>query len=82
MAQFMDAQVEPVRITMQQALAQYAADLREEQAEIDAHKGSSVGQRKRWKTKQGVYQLKDPEKMDQASPKTEEATYAEMLQDV
>ena len=47
MAQFMDAQVEPVQITMQQALAQYAADLREEQAEIEAHKGSSCGQPKR-----------------------------------
>ncbi len=81
MAHFMDAQVAPVRITMQQALDQYETGLMEEQFEIDANKGSTGG-RKRWKTKQGVYQLKDPEKVEQASPNSEEATYAEMLQDV
>ena len=81
MAHFMDAQVAPVRITMQQALDQCETDLMEEQSEIEANKGSVVG-RKRWKTKQGVYQLKDPEKMEQASPNPEEATHAEMLQDV
>ena len=81
MWQFIDAQVEPVRITMQQALAQYETDLMDEQVEIDANKGSTGG-RKRWKTKQGVYQLKDPEKLEQASPNADEATYAEMLQDV
>ena len=81
MGHFIAAQVAPVRITMQQALAQYETDLMEEQVEIDANKGSTGG-RKRWKTKQGVYQLKDPEKLEQTSPNTEGATYAEMLQDV
>ena len=81
MAQFMNAQVAPVRITMQQTLDQYETDLMEEQTEIEANKGSVVGH-KRWKTKQGVYQLKEPERMEQASPNPEEATYAEMLQDV
>ena len=66
---------------MQEALAQYEADLMDEQAEIDANQGPAIG-RKRWKTKQGVYQLKDPEKLEQASPNTDEATYAEMLRDV
>ena len=65
---------------MQQALAQYYADLMDEQAEIAAHQGSAIG-RKRWKTKEGVYQLKDPEKLEQASPNTDEATYAEMFRD-
>ena len=66
---------------MQQALVQYEADLTDEQVEIDANK-RPTGVRKRWKTKQGVYQFKDPEKLQQASPNTDEATYAEMLQDV
>ena len=81
MWQFVDAQVPPVRITMQQALEQYEADLMDEQAEIAANQGPAIG-RKRWKTKEGVYQLKDPEKLEQASPNTDEATYAEMLRDV
>ena len=51
MWQFVDAQVKPVRITMQQALAQYEADPMDEQAEIDANQWPASG-RKRWKTKQ------------------------------
>ena len=47
----------------------------------DVDRGASGG-RKRWKTKQGVYQLKDPEKQEQASPNMDEATCAEMLQDL
>ncbi len=53
------------RLTMQKTLAIYEKDLLEEQLEINAHKGASGGHRKRWKTKQGVYQLKDPEKIMQ-----------------
>ena len=82
MSQYVDAQVRPVRLTMQKTLANYEKDLTEEQLEINAHKGASGGHLKRWKTKQGVYQLKDPEKMDQAAPNTEEATSAEVLRDV
>ena len=81
MAHNVDAQVKPVWLTLQKTLAMYEKDLMEEQLEIDAHKGPG-GHLKRWKTKQGVYQLKDAEKIDQASPNTEEATYAEVLQDV
>ena len=69
MWQLIDAQVKPVQITMQQALIQYEADLREEEDEIEANKRPTGG-RKRWKTKQGVYQLKDPEKQEQAMPET------------
>ena len=81
MWQFIDAQVKSVQITMQQALIQYEADLREEEAEIEANKRPTGG-RKRWKTKQGVYQLKDPEKQEQASLDMDDATYAETLQDL
>ena len=66
---------------MQQTLAKYYANLRVEQAEIAAHPRAASG-RKRWKTKEGVYQLKDPEKLEQALPDTDEATYADMLRDV
>ena len=59
MWQFIDTQVKPVQITMQQALIQYEADLREEEDEIEANKRPTGG-RKRWKTKQGVHRLKDP----------------------
>ena len=81
MWQFVDAQVPPVGITMQQTLPKYYANLRDDQAEIAAQPRAASG-RKRWKTKEGVYQLKDPEKLEQALPDTDEATYAEMLRDV
>ena len=58
MSQYVDAQVKPVRLTMQKTLANYERDLMEEQLEINAHKGASGGHLKRWKTKQEVYQLK------------------------
>ena len=61
--------------------AWFSQDLLDEQTEIAAHQRATIG-RKRWKTKEGVYQLKDPEKLEQVSPNTDEATYAEMLRDV
>ena len=70
--QFVDAQVPPVRITMGDTLAEYRANPRVEQAEIAAHSSAARG-RKRWKTKEGVYQLKDPEKLEQAVPNTDDA---------
>ena len=81
MWQFVDAQVPPVRITMEDTLAEYRASLRVEQAEIAAHSSAARG-RKRWKTKEGVYQLKDPEKLEQAVPNTDDAIYADMLRDM
>ena len=81
MWQFIDAQVKPVKITMQQALIQYEANLREEEDEIEANKRPTGG-RKRWKTQQAVYQLKDPVKQEQTLPEMDETTYAEMLQDL
>ena len=54
-------------------LAEYRANLRVEQAEIAAHSSATSG-RKKWKTKDGVYQLKDPA--------TDDAMYADMLRDV
>ena len=47
---------------MQQALTQNETDLMDEQVEIDAKR--PTGGRKRWKTKQEVYQLKDSEKLE------------------
>ena len=38
--------------------------------------------RKRWKTKEGIHQLKDLEKLEQALSDTDEAKYADMLRDV
>ena len=81
MWQFVDAQVPSVRITMEDTLAEYRANLRVEQAEIAAHSSATSG-RKKWKTKDGVYQLKDPEKPEQAVPATDDAMYADMLRDV
>ena len=37
--------------------------------------------KKKWKTKDGTYQLKDPE-LGQAMPETDEAIYADMLREV
>ena len=65
MWQFVDAQVPSVRITMEDTLAKYRAHLKVEQAEIAAYSSASSG-KKKWKTKDGVYQLKDPEKPEQA----------------
>ena len=65
---------------MQQTLAKCYANLLSK-AEIAAHPRVASG-RKRWKTKEGVYQLKDPEKLEQALPDTDEATNADMLRDV
>ena len=70
-----------MKITMQHALSQYEANLREEKDEIDANKRPTGG-RKRWKTRQGVYQLKRPVTQEQALPAMNETTYAEMLQDL
>ena len=81
MWQFVDSQVPPVQITMETTLADYRANLRVEQAEITAHSSATSG-RKKWKTKDGVYQLKDPEKSEQAVPATDDAMYADMLRDV
>ena len=60
MWQLVDAQVPPVRITMEKTLAEYRANLQVEQAEIAKHSSAFSG-KKKWKTKDGIYQLKDPE---------------------
>ena len=39
-----------------------------------AHSSATSG-RKKWKTKDGVYQLKDPEKPEQAVPATDDACF-------
>ena len=81
MWQFLDAQVPPVQITMEDTLAEYRANLRIEEAEIAAHSSVQCG-RKRWKTKEGVYQLKHPEQCEQAAPTADDAIFADMLRDV
>ena len=78
---FLDAQVPPVQITMEDTLSEYRANLRIEEAEIAAHSSATNG-RKKWKTKEGIYQLKDPEKLEQDEPITDDVIYADMLRDV
>ena len=80
MWQLVDARVRPVLITMEKTLAEYRANLQAEQAEIAKH--SAVRGKKKWKTKEGIYQLKDPELSAQAMPETEDAIYADLLREV
>ncbi len=84
MWQFVDGQVLPVRIKMEDTLADYQDNPRQEQAEVALHKPAVKMQ---WKTKDGIFQVKqkqpvheDP--MDGTSPKPEDATFSEMLRDV
>ena len=76
MWQFQDTQVPPVQISMEDTLAEYRENLRMEEAEIALH---TPGGRKRWKTKEGIYQLKHPEQGEQAEPTADDAIFAEML---
>ena len=77
--QFQDGQVPPVQISMEDTLAEYRDNLRMEEAEIALH---TPGGKKRWKTKEGTYQLKHPEQGEQAEPTADDAIFAEMLRDV
>ena len=70
-----------VQITMEDTLAKCRANLRIEEAKIAAHSSAQCG-RKRWKTKEGVYQLKHPEQCEQAAPTADDAIFADMLRDV
>ena len=79
MWQFQDAQVPPVQISMEDSLGKYRDNLRMEEAEVALH---TPGGRKRWKTKEGIYQLKHPERCEQAEPTADDAIFAEMLRDV
>ena len=91
MWQFQDGQVRPVQIQMEDAIADYQANLRNEQAEVAVHKPLA---RKQWNTKDGTFQVKqklvaddgpsaDPQdRMDESSSEQEEATFSKMLRDV
>ena len=50
-------------------------------SQIAAHPSTTSGWKK-WKTKDGVYQLKDPEETDEALPATDDPIFADMLRDV
>ena len=80
MWKLVDAQVPPVRIIMEKTLADYRANLKVEQVEVAKHSSAFSG-KKKWKTKDGTYQLKDPE-TGRAMPDTDEAIYADMLREV
>ena len=80
MWQLVDARVAPVVITMEKTLAEYRANLQVEQAEIAKH--SAVRGKKKWKTKDGIYQLKDPEPSEEDMPETDDAIYADLLREV
>ena len=88
MWQFLDGQVLPVQIKMEDTLAEYHANLRNEQAEVALHRPAV---KKQWKTKDGTFQVKQKQpvqedqkkdQMDGTSPEPEEATFSEMLRDV
>ena len=82
MGQFVDGQVSPVQIKMEDTLAEYRDNLCKEKAEIALHMPRG---KKQWKTKEGTYQLKHPEdgeQTEQTMPTADEATFAEMLRDV
>ena len=55
MWQFLDGQVLPVQIKMEDTLAEYHANLRNEQAEVALHRPAV---KKQWKTKDGTFQVK------------------------
>ena len=54
MWQFQDGQVLPVQVKMEDAIAEYQANLRKEQAEVALHRPLV---RKQWKTKDGTFQV-------------------------
>ena len=71
---------------MEDVIAEYQANLRNEQAEVALRRPLV---RKQWKTKDGTFQVKqndpsaDPnDQMDETSPEQEEATFSKMLRDV
>ena len=91
MWRFQDGQVPLVQVKMADAIAEYQTNLRKEQAEVALHRPLA---RKQWKTKDGIFQVKqnpsvyddpsaDPnDQMDETSPEQEEATFSKMLRDV
>ena len=80
MWRFVDAGVAPVVITMQKTLTAYRANLQVEKAEIAKHSATRV--KKKWKTRDGIYQLKDPEPSEEDMAETDDTTYAELLREV
>ena len=84
MAYYIGAQLGQVCLTMKKTLSKFEEDLAEEQQEVDEQKGSSgqTHQIKRWKTKQGAFQLKAPAAMDQVESNPADSTYAEVLRDL
>ena len=81
MAQFLGC--EPCRITMtlEAILVKFDASLAREQQEVEAQKASRL-QVKRWRTKQGVVQLKGANPTNESVPIAVDPTYEEMLRDV
>ena len=84
MWRFVDGQVSPVCIKMEDTLAEYQSNLLQEKNEVAMRKPAG---KKQWKTKQGTFQLKhqpavhdDP--MDGTQPKLDDGTFSEMLRDV
>ena len=80
MWRFVDAGVAPVVITMENTLTAYRANLQAEKAEIAKHSATRV--KKKWKTRDGIYQLKDPEPSEEDIAETDDTTYAELLREV
>ena len=78
----------PVQVKMENAIAEYHANLRNEQAEVALHRPLV---REQWKNKNGTFQVKqkqfvyeDPstgpkDQMDETSSESEEAAFSEMF---
>ena len=61
-------------------ISQRSANLQVEKAEIAKRCASRV--KKKWKTRDGIYQLKDPEPSEEDIAETDDTTYAELLREV
>ena len=60
------AQVLPVQVKMEDALAEYHANLRDEQAEVALHRPAV---KKQWKTKDGTFQVKQKQPVQEDQKK-------------
>ena len=71
-------------MTLEETLRRFEEDWAKEQQEVDEQIESrgQTKQIKRWRTKQGVVQLKATESTGQAEQNTEDPSYAEVLRDV
>ena len=81
MAQFMGSGPCRITMTLEATLLRFKARLAREQQEVEERK-ESRGQVKRWRTRQGVLQVKLASPTSEASPIAVDAEFEEVLRDV